>query len=409
MAVFHTHLLSLACLLPAIIAMQMNTFKIEPGYTKCDDVKHMTFPQFTEKHGRAYRSKSEYQMREALYLENLVQIDELNCKYPWRSGVTSLTDWSLSEIKSLFGYRPAMKTEAPAPTVSDGAMDLHGKNALPQAWSWGNLSAIQEGRDQGSCGSCWAFAAEVTMRAHSEIHTAAPKKFSVQQLVDCVPNPQQCGGSGGCSGATCELAFDYVMKHGLVVEDDRPYTATDAACPSSLVEVAPNTTVAAVDRFGVEVHQAAMEGRSMQGSGIGMRGWMRFQQNKGLEMMKALVVQGPTTVPIAASPMLSFYFSGIMSESGCDGFTLNHAVVLYGYGHDDGQPYWQLKNSWGAFWGEQGSFRLTRRSMEQEESHCGWNNHPEMGLGCKGGPKRVWVCGTCGILYDSVMPRFTDF
>merc|ERR1719277_1583829 len=98
-------------------------------------------------------------------------------------------------------------------------------------------------RDQGGCGSCWAVSASTVLSSHSEIH-AKNMTFSTQQLVDCVPNPNSCGGTGGCQGATVELAFQYVMMVGAQDHDEYgPYRSVDGNCDWSPTVEMPSMSV----------------------------------------------------------------------------------------------------------------------------------------------------------------------
>lgn len=388
--------------MPFVAAVQLGG---SPG--TCRGPKHPSFAEFVAKHGRKYMAGSlEYRRREALYQHNLEQIDLMNCVHGWTSGVTPLADWTGTEIRSLYGYRAVKHPERSRDRSSSMNPMLDRLHQLPREQTWENLAAVQEPRDQGACGSCWAFAAESSMRAHAEI-AQKPRRFSVAQLVNCVPNPQQCGGQGGCEGATAELAFEYTLRYGLVEESKMRYPVQGGQepCPGSMQASAPNATTAMIES-GVEMHRVRTDDSMALGPALGMTGWLKFPENKALLMMRGLVQHGPTTVGIASGAAMSFYTEGIMGSAGCDRKTINHAMVLYGFGGHTTARYWQLKNSWGSEWGERGNMRLTRGTIQEEEADCGWDTQPEVGLGCLGGPSRVWVCGTCGILYDAVMPRF---
>jgi len=380
---------------------------------QCLKPENPTFSEFIYLHQRTYVvGSAEYERRQAVFENSVAEVNHLNCLHGWSSKVNHLADWMPEEKKALHGYRQKSslhKNLAVSRTPSSlratvRTVDFHAKTLYPSSVSWGNLTSIIEPRDQGMCGSCWAFAAETTMRTHSEI-LGGSTQFSVAQLVACVPNPQHCGGSGGCNGATAELAFDYVMKHGLTTENKMPYPSE--TCPPEMEETEPNTTHSFLDEHSVERHVS--KSSAVKGPSIGMSGWVKFPENKAMVMMRTVAQYGPAVIAIAAGDAMFTYASGIMSESACDGKTVNHAVTLYGWGADDGQDYWLIKNSWGALWGELGNFKLTRGSLASEESNCGWDIKPEDGLGCDGGPSKVWVCGTCGILYDVVMPRFENF
>merc|ERR1719162_32350 len=99
------------------------------------------------------------------------------------------------------------------------------------------------------------------------------------------------------------------------------------------------------------------------------------------------------------------YSRGIVQASTKES-VINHAVMLIGYGHE-GAGFWQIQNSWGPGWGENGTIRLLRHDSKDEDAYCGWDTNPADGTGCKGGPDKVWVCGSFGVLYDSVVPTFT--
>jgi len=86
--------------------------------------------------------------------------------------------------------------------------------ALPTAVDWRETNVVSPVKDQGHCGSCWAFASTATIESHAAINSGQMKTLSTQQLVDCVANPYNCGGQGGCSGAIAELAFSYVQLYG---------------------------------------------------------------------------------------------------------------------------------------------------------------------------------------------------
>jgi len=110
-------------------------------------------------------------------------------------------------------------------------------------------------------------------------------------------------------------------------------------------------------------------------------------------------------VSIAANDNFMFYDSGVFESSDCD-WVLNHAVTMIGFGKDasSDKGFWQIQNSWGKSWGEDGKMRFDRH--DDEQSYCGTDEQPEDGTGCDGGPTKVRVCGTCGVLYDSVVPVF---
>lgn len=265
------------------------------------------------------------------------------------------------------------------------------KIALPRNHSWEHLQAMKDVRNQGGCGSCWAFAATTVLRAHAEIYQQ-DRTFSVQQVLACTPNPQKCGGAGGCSGATAELGIDYVLKHGVMTEEEFPYHGVTGTCPS----VQPSLLV---KNNGLQVGiPGPMQSTEIQG----LMGWDKLPENKEEPLMRALVEWGPVAVSVSAD-LWEFYGSGIFT--GCPkGAVIDHAVTLIGYG-DDVKKYWNVQNSWGADWGENGRIRI-ERTEDDQQAQCGWDRQPELGNGCVGGPSKVRVCGMCGMLYDSVVPHF---
>lgn len=253
----------------------------------------------------------------------------------------------------------------------------HGRHrwGAKQAVDWRHLNTSRYLREQGSCGSCWAVAAAGALEMHAEIAKGHARKLSFSQLVDCTPNPRHCGGTGGCDGATAELAFEYVQDHGLADEEDYPSTEVSGTC-SSPDRVSTTTT-----------------------------GFRRLPENRYNPLLYAVGQDGPIVVSVDAGRWFS-YRRGVFNSCPRD-CTVNHAVLLVGYGHDEGfkKTFWLIRNSWGEPWGEDGFMRLERHESDTGEAgYCGTDREPLQGVGCEGGPKEIPVCGMCGILSDSSYP-----
>jgi len=373
------------------------------------------FANFIQEHGRSYRHGSrEYELRRAVFESRVADIDRQN-RQPnrlWTAGTNHLTDRTDEELAQLRGWRGAAVPRARSMVgdvnrYSHRAMLLSFKKKVyAEAVLWTNLSATNTILDQGACGSCWAIASITVLAAHSEIYKPAEKRtFSAQHLVSCVQNPHNCGGTGGCDGATVELAMNHVMRHGISDEQTVPYTAETTPC------TAPLTT----QLLGADVPQQSIEELtapgdhvadiSMAGPSLGLLGWSRLPENKYEPLMRAIAEHGPVAVSVAALTWSS-YRSGVFDGCNKDA-VIDHAVTLIGYGvdHDIKWKFWLIQNSWGEGWGENGKIRLLRRDSDEVEQ-CGIDRQPEVGTGCIGGPSEVQVCGMCGILYDNVVPYF---
>jgi cathepsin L len=223
------------------------------------------------------------------------------------------------------------------------------------------------------------------------------QECSTQQIVSCTSNDMKCGGDGGCQGATAEIAMDYVARNGCVTDGSYAYSGRDDRCPAKLVDKGSTTTF--------------VEGKASGGMAIGMTGWRRLPPNKLGPFMDALVNSGPIAASVATYDNWNSYFSGILdtcadADRPGSEFIVNHAVMLVGYGSSRRDKYWLIQNSWGTDWGEAGFIRVKRLDDKEEAETCAWDKEPEVGTGCLGGPKKVWVCGSCGILYDNVVPTF---
>jgi len=358
---------------------------------------------------------NEFELRKGVFDDNLATILEHNRRYygdeeddspSFTMGINHYTDQRPEELH--FGYKTGphrlsldndndgADTEAVARQLGASALPFTNDpvSELPSHVDWreNDVAVVTPPKNQGSCGSCWAFATTEVMESHIAIKTGKLIKLSPQDLVNCVKNPEKCGGAGGCEGATYELGFDYIKKHGLKKENELPYTGRDGVC-----SIRKGLTLRG--RHHNKFHIKAATGTAS------ITGYANVPTNDYVTTMNAVAKTGPVAIALDASNFSS-YEGGVFHANG---WSLNHAVVLVGYGTDEetGKDYWLVRNSWGADWGESGYIRIKREG----ESHCGYDKEPLEGVACaldadgnKTNPEKVKVCGMVGILFDVAFP-----
>jgi xylem cysteine proteinase len=200
---------------------------------------------------------------------------------------------------------------------------------------WRSKGAVNAVKDQGQCGSCWAFSAASALESSWFLAHGTLYDLSEQQLVDCATTT----GNQGCNGGFMDYAFKYIQLFGgLEQTSDYPYTAQDNTCKAVKTATKAN-----------------------------LKGWTDVPQNNCAQLLTALNTQ-PVSVAIAANAIMS-YSSGVFANANC-GTGLNHGVTAVGYGTDGGQDYFIVRNSWGAGWGEKGYIRMSR-TVQVASGICG--------------------------------------
>jgi len=337
------------------------------------------FLKFKSDFGKNYDSAEEQATKFNIFLGNLKKIQEHNNRpgETWKMAVTEFADLTEEQFRDTVlgqGYiRTPMNGQGrirnDPPQVSD----------LPDHVDWREAGVITDPKNQGGCGSCWAFATTEQIESYAAINNVSLTKLSAQEITTCTPNPLHCGGTGGCFGSIPQLGYNYVQLFGLATNDDYPYwsgaTGLTGRC-----------------KYDVERRTPV----------VGISGYDTLPPNDLASAMDHLATIGPLAVAADASRW-QLYGSGVFTGCQYDqNINLNHAIQLVGYGTDpEHGDYWLVRNSWGN-WGEQGYIRLQRET----EAVCGLDSTPMSGTACVGGPgsESQEVCGMCGVLYDMSYP-----
>ncbi|KAL1220775.1 putative cysteine protease RD21B [Cardamine amara subsp. amara] len=276
---------------------------------------------------------SEEDQRFEIFKDNLRFIDEHNSKnLSYKLGLTRFADLTNDEYRSMYlGAKPTKRVLKTSnryePRVGD---------ALPDSVDWRKEGAVADVKDQGSCGSCWAFSTIGAVEGINKIVTGELISLSEQELVDCDTSYNQ-----GCNGGLMDYAFEFIIKNGGIdTENDYPYKASDGTCDQNR----KNAKVVTIDSYE------------------------DVPTNNEAALKKALAHQ-PISVAIeAGGRAFQLYSSGVFD--GICGTELDHGVVAVGYGTEDGKDYWIVRNSWGNRWGESGYIKMERNIVESS-GKCG--------------------------------------
>jgi C1A family cysteine protease len=242
----------------------------------------------------------------------------LNLAYarPWEKGAapakTVAIEVSVTETSGNVGYFQPAAREPQAAAAGEVSL-----LAVPAALNWCDQGGCTPVRDQGNCGSCWAFGTVGPLESNILIKDGASRDLAEQWLVSCNTD------GWGCDGGF--WAHDYHVSPGAVYESDFPYTATDAPCG------------------GPYTHHETLSNWAYIGNDSSVPSTAAIKQ--------AIVDHGPVSAAVCVNSAFQSYTGGVFTGSaGC--FSINHAIVLVGW--DDAKGAWRLRNSWGPDWGEDG-------------------------------------------------------
>jgi len=254
---------------------------------------------------------------------NLAVIQAHDSSTGYTLGVNEFTDLTSAQFKALYlGYRPR-------DTSYLRSLNLHQAPAnqiIANDIDWTTKGAVTGVKDQAQCGSCWAFSTTGSVEGAHEIKTGQLVSLSEQQLVDCAGS----AGNQGCNGGLMDDAFQYIIRNqGIGTEASYPYTARDGTCK----KVTAAATISSFKDVAAGSESGLMSAVNMQPVSIAIEA-----DQSGFQHYKSGVFTGPC------------------------GKSLDHGVLLVGYGTDSGVDYWKVKNSWGVSWGDQGFIRIKRGS-----------------------------------------------
>jgi len=302
-----------------IFNVNQKMFKLLTLLIYLTSVSAVNFADFVSIYGKTYESTQEYLYRKEVFRENLGVIDTHNMKnLSWKLSMNHFGDLRWEEFRS--SYLGDRKSKSKAKMLGTTSS----KNIrLPDSFDWSKRGAVTKPKNQGKCGSCWAFSSTGALEGLHYISRGKLVSFSEQDLIDC----SKSFGNNGCSGGIMDMAFKYVMEYGICAEQSYPYAGKDQSCQlckeifkiSGFEDVTPNNETA----------------------------------------LQQAVYKQPVSVAIEANQQAFQFYSGGVFDGEC-GTNLDHGVLLVGWGENNGVEYWKVKNSWGEDWGDHGYILLER-------------------------------------------------
>ncbi|KAI3665690.1 hypothetical protein L6452_44320 [Arctium lappa] len=301
-----------------------------------------TYELWLIRHSKAYNALGEKERRFQIFKDNLKFIDEHNFSgnRSYTVGLNRFADITNDEYRSMYLGTRSYADRRIAKLQRAGISQryaVENNEMLPENVDWRKSGAVAPVKDQGSCGSCWAFSTVAAVEGINKIVTGKLISLSEQELVDCdnVYN-------SGCNGGGMDDAFSFIVSNGGIdTESDYPYKGVDGVCD-------PLRNKAKV---------------------VSIDGYEDVPPMNEKALMKAVAHQ-PVSVGIEASGLgFQLYSSGVFTGS-C-GTDLDHGVVVVGYGSENGKDYWIVRNSWGSNWGEDGYIRMERNVVRTHTGKCG--------------------------------------
>lgn len=328
-------LLLVVSLLAAVVAIaQLEEFSII-GYSPEDLVDDSRldalFNSWASKHGKVYgndlEGESERGYRKRVFRDNLEYIDAHNRgDESYTMGLNRFADLTNEEYRTKYlgvkiDWESRLRKRLEKPSNFRYA-DVE----APLSVDWREKGVVTNVKDQGSCGSCWAFSAIASVEGINALKSGELVSLSEQELVDC-----DTSYNAGCNGGLMDYAFEFILSNGGIDSDkDYKYTGRDGLCDLQK----KNSHVVTIDDYE------------------------DVPYNNEAALLKAVASQ-PVSVAIEAGGRdFQLYSSGVFSGS-CSVY-LDHGVTAVGYGTDNGKDYWLVKNSWGQYWGENGFIRMQR-------------------------------------------------
>ncbi|XP_027338160.1 cysteine protease XCP1-like [Abrus precatorius] len=321
----------------SILALDLDKFPSEDGVVEL-------FQRWKEEHQKFYRHPEEAMLRLENFKRNLKHIIEKNAKRNspngHRLGLNRFADMSNEEFKSKFiskVKRPFSKRNS----LTSGGLNVKGDSCedAPLSLDWRKKGAVTAVKDQGDCGSCWAFSSTGAIEGINAIVTGDLISLSEQELMDCDTT------NDGCDGGYMDYAFEWVINNGGIdTETDYPYTAVDGTCNVTKEE----TKVVSIDGY-TDVAQSDSS-------------------------LLCATTKQPVSAAIDGSSWDFQLYTGGIYDGDCSSNpdNIDHAILIVGYGSVANEDYWIVKNSWGTSWGIEGYIYM-RRNTDLKYGVCAIN------------------------------------
>jgi len=285
----------------------------------------LQFNSYMGTFGKNYQTEEEYSFRQSIFESSMRIINEHNAKgKSWTMGVNEFSDWTNEEYKQLLGYKQHLKSKDTQNALNDWPVNCPTVTKR-ESFDWKAKGYVTPVKNQGKCGSCWAFSAVGSLEG-AYFKKSAEKElltFSEQQIVACDHT------SHGCNGGLMENGFFHWMRSAPILASDYPYNIAEA-------------TVCKEQEIATSIPELT---------------W-GYRVDIGWQCLYDSMRHGTVSVAIRAeNDDFRHYSKGIIDGDGC-GTDLDHGVLAVGYNADE--DYWTIKNSWGPAWGESGYVRIRR-------------------------------------------------
>ncbi|XP_071696690.1 low-temperature-induced cysteine proteinase-like [Rutidosis leptorrhynchoides] len=309
------------------------------------------FVKWKELHGKRYEHENEEARRLENFRNSLKYVLEKNSKrksdLDHTVGLNKFADLSNEEFKEMyFSKNKVLRTNKLKMRGENENITLSTKSCdAPASLDWRDKGVVTPIKDQGQCGSCWAFSVTGSIEGAYALATGELISLSEQELVDCDKNDY------GCDGGNMDTAYRWIIKNGGIdSEADYPYTSSNGRngkCDSTKSKKA----VVSLDSY-VEV-------------------------DTNEDAVLCATAQQPVTIGIVGSAYdFQLYTGGIYNgQCSSSAYNLDHAVLIVGYGSQDGEDYWIVKNQWGTYWGLEG-YILMKRNSGIKNGVCGMYLEP---------------------------------